>query len=83
MYDDVFLEKPNDVRKKRQRLDLSAHEVDENFPVESGRIAMNLRRLKSDCGHDEWNKVGYLLVNELLVNLIHEDNNDGQLLENF
>lgn len=81
--DDVLLEQSNDVGEERQRLDLGAHKVHKHLLVECGRIPVDLRWLESDRGHDEGHKVGHLLVDELLVDLIHQHDDDGQFLEHF
>ena len=73
----------DDVGEKRQRLDLRAHEVNEDLLVEVLVGALGRRRLKRDRGHDQWDELGHFLVDKLLVELVHQHHYDGKLLQDL
>ena len=73
----------NDVGKEGERLDLSTHEINENFLVEVLVLSLLWGRLQGDRVHDQWNEFSNFLMNKLFVELIHENDNDGQFLKNL
>ena len=55
--------------------------VGEDLLVEVFVRTLRRRRLQGYGRHDQWDELGHFLVDELLVELIHEHHNDGQLLQ--
>ena len=73
----------DDVGQEGERLDLRAHEIDEDLLVEVLVGELSLRRLERDRVHDQRDKLGNLLMNELLVKLVHQHHDNRELLKDL
>ena len=71
------------VSQEGERLDLCAHEVNKKFFVEVLKRPKLSTRLQSDCVEDCRQESHNRLMNILLVKLVHEDEDDRQLLKDF
>lgn len=73
----------DDVCEEGQSFNLSSHEVDKDLLVEVLVLPLLRRRLKGDGVHDQGNELGHFLVHVLLVQLVHQHDDDGELLKNL
>ena len=73
----------DDVGEEGERFNLSAHKIDKDLLVEILVLPLRHRRLQRDRVHDQRNELRHLLVDKLLVQLVHQDDDDGQLLQHL
>ena len=83
MLGDDVLVNADDVGEEGQGLYLCAHEVNEDFLVKAGRCTMLRTWLKGYCRHDQRNEIRDILMDVLLVDLVHENDDYRKLLQDF